>query len=377
MARVLTSLDIDAAGGDPTARAQLAAIQALITGNASFFNSKRLYITDAATAAPINVLGITPQYNRIVGVFQDSGAGVGSGSFGCGDLLIKYSADNKGIENTYCKSRATGPTITPTVSVNAADVIFTELWYGDAGATAGAPTGSMAHVGWYRVGIDGAPTGDSTELPGWYGLATGSGLHVPGSRYAMAVNSKQQVHLPGAVSNVFGPTGTNWGAGLTLGVGAATAGGAPFKFTLTSAAILTAPEAGALEPDATGLLYFTNAAGKRGQIITADTTANTIAAGTGAGTGPTLTLVNGPRGGRITLITGTTPALSGIIATVTYGTAFPTDSFATFAAAGDNAAAAMANVRISSIAGSFNLKNVGAALTAATTYVWNFQYTGN
>lgn len=244
-----------------------AAAQAELDGNAKYFDTKMLCQSDTPIPTPITINGVTAQYSRITNYCIDGGAGSGSGAFGAGILQVKWSNDTKGIENTICKSRATTIGGTP-VAIQAGDVIFTELWYGDAGPTVGAPTGSMAHIGWYRVAIDGAPLGDSTELPGWYGLATGSGLHSPGSRYAFEINSKQQVHFPGRTSAVFGPTGTSYGANFVLGVGDAAMGGAPFKFTLTSAALLTVPEPAALEVDSAGILYTTNAVGQRRSIAT-------------------------------------------------------------------------------------------------------------
>lgn len=359
---------------DIISRGLAATAQATLNSNANFFDTKLLCRSDTPLTAPILINGVTSQYTRITNYCVNDGV-TGSGSFGCGILQVKWSNDTKGIEDTICKSRATTIGGTP-VSIQAGDVIYTQLWYGDAGPTAGAPAGSMAHIGWYRVAIDGAPTGDSTELPGWYGLATGSGLHSPGSRYAFEANRLQQVHIPGPFSNAFGPTGGNYGATFTLGVGAASAGGAPFKFTLAAAALLTTPEAGALEVDASGIPYITNAAAKRGQIVTADTGVNTIAAGPGAGTGPTIAIVNGPNCGRITLTTGTSPTLNGTLATVTYANAFPTDSFVTFSAVDAGAAGVVANVRCSGSASGFVMKNVGAALAAATTYTWEFQYNG-
>lgn len=272
-------------GVDNLARGLAAAAKNAINGTASFFNTKLISQSDTPLTAPIFINGITSQYTRITNYCVDGGAGAGSGSFGAGILQVKWSNDTKGIENTICKSRATTIGGTP-VAIQAGDVIFTELWYGDAGPTTGAPSGSMAHIGWYRVAIDGTPTGDSTELPGWYGLATGSGLHSPGSRYGIEVNSKQQVHFPGPISNPFGPTGSSWGANFTLGVGASAAGGAPFKWTLTAAGLLTVPEAGAFEIDSSGSLYITDSSAARHRLIT-DADPGAIAAAASAATATT------------------------------------------------------------------------------------------
>lgn len=338
------------------------------------FNQKIVCRSDTAQINPVFIAGIASQYTRITNYCVADGL-PGSTSFGCGVLQVKWSADNKGIEDTICKSRATTIGGTP-VSIQAGDVIYTQLWYGDAGPTVGAPTGSMAHIGWYRVAIDGAPLGDSTELPGWYGLAIGTGVHSSGSRYAFEANSRQQVHFPGPASNPFGPTGASWGALCTLGVGLAAAGGAPLKLTIASAALLAVPEAGAVEIDTAGVIYITNAAARRRQIIDADTTAPSITAGAGAGTAPTIALAGGPNSGRITLTTGTSPTLNGVIATVAYANAFPADSFVVFSPANDNAAATFKQAYVNGNASGFTVTNGSLALGAGTVYIWNFHILG-
>jgi hypothetical protein len=80
-----------------------------------------------------------------------------------------------------------------------------------------------------------------------------------------------------------------------LAVGTAAANTSPIKFTLTSAAVLTTPEAGALEADTNGLLYTTSVGTTRSTInrtlftqtastTVTNTTTETTILGTGIGT---------------------------------------------------------------------------------------------
>lgn len=87
---------------------------------------------------------------------------------------------------------------------------------------------------------------------------------------------------------------------ITLAAGTATAGTAPLYFTLTGAALLTVPVAGALNVDAIGIPYYTHATGERG-VIDAEqfmtlTGAYTLTSQTGA-----QKLFNTPTNGQVTL----------------------------------------------------------------------------
>lgn len=351
-----------------------AATRAAFQASASFFNTAVLMRSDTPVPTRIFVNGIASQYYRIFNYCLDD-VPAGSGSFGQGILQIKWSNDSKAIVDIIAKSRATTIGGTP-VALQAGDQIYSQAWYGDCGPTVGDPAGSMGHIGQFKVAMDGAPTGDSTELPGYISWYTGTGFHTPGSRIALEINSRQQIHAPGPFSNPFGPTGASWGANFVLGIGATTAGGAPWKFTLVSTALLAIPEAGAFEPDATGILFITNSAGKRRQIIDADTANPTILPGTGAGTGPTIAIAAGPNSGRITLTTGSAPTLGGVIATVTYANAFPNDSFVVLSAADPNSALGIRSIYANGTASGFTINNASTALNATTNFIWNYQIIG-
>lgn len=220
---------------------------------------------DGGTAGPALLishpnLGTAPS---IPGIIDGTiGQFIGDGTSGAGTLVMRYSNDTKGGSDFYVKSRATTVAAIGTSpgALISGDKIHTLSIFGDAGQ------GYVAHIGQRVWGMDGAPLGDATELPGYYSISTGTGGHLTGQRCAIEMNSRQQVHFPGPNSTAFGPTGASWGANLTLGVGAVSAGSAPLKFIVTGAALLTTPEPGAFECDATGNLYFTNAAGVRKQV---------------------------------------------------------------------------------------------------------------
>lgn len=107
-------------------------------------------------------------------------------------------------------------------------------------------------------------------------------------------------------------------------------------------------------------------------------TGDTIAAGTGAGSSPTIAIAGPPQSGTITLTTGTLPALSATIATISYGQTFPTGSIVTFSPANSNAALLSGTTMVYAAGGTSNFVMTAgaAALTAATQYIWNYQVTG-
>lgn len=108
----------------------------------------------------------------------------------------------------------------------------------------------------------------------------------------------------------------------------------------------------------------------------------TIAAGTGAGTTPTVTVAGSDQGGLITVTTGTTPTASATVATVTFGQAFSTAPRAVILTpAGPNSAPLSGNAQVyldsaSTTATAFVLKVGSTALTAATAYKWHYAVIG-
>lgn len=114
-----------------------------------------------------------------------------------------------------------------------------------------------------------------------------------------------------------------------------------------------------------------------GQIVNGGTTPG-IAAGTGAGSTPTLTIAGANAGGVITLTTGATPAASATIATITYLNPFPVGSSVVLYPA--NAATALLSgtsmVSVSGGTATFVMSSGTVALTTLTQYVWNYQVIG-
>lgn len=105
----------------------------------------------------------------------------------------------------------------------------------------------------------------------------------------------------------------------------------------------------------------------------------TIAAGTGAGTTPTLTLAGNDRAGRISVLTGTSPAASATVATVTFSTPYGAAPRAVILTpAGPISAALSGNAAVyldsaSTTAAIFVLKVGTSPLAALTTYLWHYQ----
>lgn len=112
--------------------------------------------------------------------------------------------------------------------------------------------------------------------------------------------------------------------------------------------------------------------------ISSSASTPSIAAGIGAGTGPTIAIAGGPNGGRITLTPGTLPTVSAIVATITYANAFGTDSFVTLTPANANAAglSGASMVFANGSAPNFTLTSGPSGLVAATQYIWNYAVIG-
>lgn len=97
-----------------------------------------------------------------------------------------------------------------------------------------------------------------------------------------------------------------------------------------------------------------------------------IAGATGAGTSPTLNSTGIDAAHQLSVLTGTSPAASAAICTVTYSNAKPHTGYPVISPANAAAAAVMANIYISAESTTAYTVSVGAtALTAATTYLWN------
>lgn len=105
-----------------------------------------------------------------------------------------------------------------------------------------------------------------------------------------------------------------------------------------------------------------------------------IAAGTGAGTAPTVSISGTDNDGSVTILSGTTPTGAGAtIATITYGFAFPANSFVTLTPA--NAITAALNgigmVFTTASNTAWTITAGTTALTGATTYKWFYHVGGN
>lgn len=109
------------------------------------------------------------------------------------------------------------------------------------------------------------------------------------------------------------------------------------------------------------------------------TSAPTIAAGTGAGTSPTVSIAGTDLGGYISVTTGTLPTLSATVATVTFNVAYGVTPRAIVLTPANSNAALLNGVNMVYInqAGitttTFAITAGTTALTAATAYQWFFQ----
>ena len=105
-----------------------------------------------------------------------------------------------------------------------------------------------------------------------------------------------------------------------------------------------------------------------------------IAAGAGAGTTPTITLAAGSdnKSGIITIVTGTSPAANSAIVTLTFDVAYASKAVVVISPYNAPAAALYNTTQIYANASltQFFLESGTAALTAGTTYKWNYVVVG-
>ena len=104
----------------------------------------------------------------------------------------------------------------------------------------------------------------------------------------------------------------------------------------------------------------------------------TIAAGTGAGTSPTISIVGTNNGGVITVTTGTLPSSSATLVTITYTGAFATGSQIILYPTNATTAllSGVSMVYTTGTTTTFTITSGATALTAATTYSWAYVVTG-
>lgn len=106
--------------------------------------------------------------------------------------------------------------------------------------------------------------------------------------------------------------------------------------------------------------------------------APTLTAGSGAGSSPTKSIVGVDNGGTITLTPGLGSAGAEIILTVTYATAFPTDSAVTLSPSNLSASQLFgtSGLYVSSTASSFTINTTTGGLSSGTQLIWNYTVIG-
>lgn len=102
-----------------------------------------------------------------------------------------------------------------------------------------------------------------------------------------------------------------------------------------------------------------------------------IAAGAGAGTGPTVAIVGDDAAGVISITTGTTPSASAVVATITFSPPFAAMPRAISIDPANAATAALTTAAVfedptQRTASVFVLMANGVALTASTAYKWQY-----
>lgn len=111
------------------------------------------------------------------------------------------------------------------------------------------------------------------------------------------------------------------------------------------------------------------------QKITGGSGTPSIAAGTGAGTTPTIAIAGNDTAGRITITTGTTPTAAATIVTITFNVAYGTAPYVALTPANANASALALTSRPfpgATTTTTFVLTAGSVALTASTQYIFNY-----
>jgi hypothetical protein len=125
-----------------------------------------------------------------------------------------------------------------------------------------------------------------------------------------------------------------------------------------------------LQSTGTGTIY-SSSCGKGGTP--------TFLAGSGAGTSPTITFLanSTDKMGTVQVTTGSAPPTSGLVVSIYFSTPFPTAAFCVFSQEGTGGAVIPFIITTGVSAASFSLYNQGPpALTAATSYLWNYLCNG-
>lgn len=159
----------------------------------------------------------------------------------------------------------------------------------------------------------------------------------------------------------------------------------------TTPALTTIPVAAVVPPQALGQIAFnanlaaqTNADGAGVHLVGGvATTPPTVAAGTGAGTTPTVGVTAGSSdtAGVLSILTGSSPAgTNATIATITFGTAFANTPKAILLTAGNTTTGALAAALVCTPTApgktTWTLVSGATNLVAATTYLWNYLVLG-
>lgn len=110
-------------------------------------------------------------------------------------------------------------------------------------------------------------------------------------------------------------------------------------------------------------------------------TAPTIAAGTGAGTSPTVTIVSGSQdmAGRVSVVTGSSPTAAGVVCTITLNRAYPTGTWPVISPANAAAAELTGTAKVYASGAStttWTITVASGSLAGSTTYLWNYHVGG-
>jgi hypothetical protein len=377
----------------------------VVAGNPSTINNGDVWVNNTTATSPIyNFGGQSTAINVILQpnstnatsqtftITSNVGSGGTPGVVNIQGANSSTTAITGGAANLTGGAAVTGNANGGPVSVNGGTGIGSgtggtvSIQSGSAGATAGANSGLI---------LINTGTPQTTGTSGTITVQTGSGLTTTMASGPINISSGATVSASsGAVTlqsgtvTTAGNTGqTNIATGSSLGGSSGTINIITGTGTTSTGTINIAT--GNASSGASGSITLTTgtATGTRGNVIiaapslltlhlTGNSVAPGIAAGTGAGTGPTVSVIRASDlAGTVSVLTGTTPTASAVVATITFNATYVTTPTVILTPANAAAAALTGTSQVFAVGASattFTITAGSAALAATTTYLWSY-----
>jgi len=317
------------------------------------------------------------------------GSSSATGSSSSGQLLVNNSGAVSGLSTTGTGSvvLAAGPTLTGMTTV-AGETAVGGLYLNTSGSgvtNIGSSSSTTTIVGQTNINTSGAgisttigTTGNAVNVNGYvevggngFTLNTNAALYGNLVQESTATASSGSTHANSYVVYFDGSVWTG-SAACTPGLTQQWVMNSPTSWALTYAGV-THSSCSGLAPIITENLTAFPDGVQLVHLLSADESGKTttIAAGSGAGTLATVTLTGATDlKGTINVTTGTTPVVSSVVATISFGTAYQSGPVCQVSAASASAMGTIYSPPAGT--GSFTLNSGATALAASTSYVYSY-----